>query len=135
MTLRTAGLVVVRGGKLLLAYSRRKKAWYLPGGKLAATETAQQALEREVFEELSIRLAAERLRFYTHISAPAYGESKGVQMEQDCFLYGLKEEPVPAAEISEIRYFSMAEYLRQPVRVPGVLMILQHLLLDGYLDN
>lgn len=32
--LPTAGLIVIKDNKLLLAYSNNKKAWYLPGGKI-----------------------------------------------------------------------------------------------------
>jgi len=34
MKLPTAGLIALKGDKLLLAYSNNKKAWYLPGGKI-----------------------------------------------------------------------------------------------------
>ena len=70
-TLPTAGLIIVRHRALLLAYSNNKQAWYLPGGKIDAGETAKQALLREIREELALNLDAEQLHFYTHISAPA----------------------------------------------------------------
>ena len=84
-TLPTAGLIIVRHQALLLAYSNNKQAWYLPGGKIDAGETAKQALLREIREELALDLDAEQLHFYTHISAPAYGETPAVMMAQDCF--------------------------------------------------
>ena len=60
--LPTAGLVVVKGDKLLLAYSKNKKAWYLPGGKIDDGESSLETLQREIFEELNIVLNAERLK-------------------------------------------------------------------------
>ena len=84
--LPTAGLVVVKGDKLLLAYSKNKKAWYLPGGKIDEGESSLETLQREIFEELNIVLNAERLKYYCHITAPAYGEEPPIIMEQDCFI-------------------------------------------------
>lgn len=52
--LATAGLIVVKDNKLLLAFSNNKKAWYLPGGKIDAGETSVQALQREIKEELNL---------------------------------------------------------------------------------
>jgi len=95
IALPTAGLIVVRGNKLLLAYSKNKKAWYLPGGKIDDGESSLDTLQREIFEELSIKLNSERLKYYCHITAPAYGELPHIIMEQDCFLYELNEKIEP----------------------------------------
>ncbi len=126
--LPTAGLIVLKGNRLLLAFSNNKQAWYLPGGKLDAGETSEEALIREIKEELEIDVDLERLTPYCHISAPAYGEMPNVQMEQDCFLYDLDGDTVSAnQEIGDVQYFSWEEYQQEPVQVPGVLMVYQHL--------
>jgi 8-oxo-dGTP pyrophosphatase MutT (NUDIX family) len=44
--------VCVRNGHLLLCRSRKRTLWYLPGGHVEFAEAAQDALEREIFEEL-----------------------------------------------------------------------------------
>ena len=46
----------------------------LPGGKIDENETATEALVREIKEELHIDLDRERLQYFCHIAAPAYGE-------------------------------------------------------------
>ena len=79
--LPTAGLVILKDNTLLLAYSKNKQAWYLPGGKVDLGEDAKTALLRESLEELNLTLAAERLSDLFHVSAPAYGEAKNVVME------------------------------------------------------
>src|ERR1700752_1244066 len=99
ISLVTAGLVVIKNKKLLLAFSKNKKAWYLPGGKINNDETPSHGLIREIKEELNIVIQPGELRFYTHISAPAFGEKKNIIMEQDCFLYELKQLPLLSAEI------------------------------------
>jgi 8-oxo-dGTP pyrophosphatase MutT (NUDIX family) len=134
MQLATAGLLVIQNRKLLLAFSNNKQCYYLPGGKLDTGETAKTALCREIQEELDVQLHEDDLLFYTHITAPAYGESEGVMMEQDCFLLTQPVTPNASAEIGDLRYFSLAEYLEQTNRAPGAVLILELLKRDGRID-
>ena len=131
--LPTAGLVVVKGDKLLLAYSKNKKAWYLPGGKIDDGESSLETLQREIFEELNIVLNVERLKYYCHITAPAYGEEPPIIMEQNCFIYQLNEKIEPKNEIGEVRFFDIKMYQSEPAQVPGVLLVFDKLIKDKVL--
>lgn len=122
--LHTAGLVVIQEHKLLLAYSNNKKAWYLPGGKIDKGEDSKTALIREIEEELSLVLDPKRLSFLHHVIAPAYGEKLNIMMQQDCYSYELNDEKIEATnEIGAVRYFSLEEYKKEEIQVPGVLMV------------
>jgi len=134
MQLPTAGLLAIKDRRLLLAYSKNKKCFYLPGGKIDRNETAAQALCREIEEELNVPLQETELRYYTHITAPAFGEMNGTIMEQDCFLVNRIVEPVACAEISELRYFTLTEYLAQPQTAPGAVRVLEILKEDNLID-
>ena len=129
-----AGLIAVKNRKLLLAFSKNKQAYYLPGGKVDADETAVKALIREVKEELNIILHENDLQFYCHITAAAFGEANGLIMEQDCFMCELKEAPKPTAEISKVEYFDEATYKEQEHLVPGVMMAFEQLRKDKFID-
>ena len=134
MHLYTAGLLVIQNRKLLMAFSNNKQCFYLPGGKVDKGETAAAALCREIEEELNTSIRETDLQFYTHITAPAYGEPSGVIMEQDCFFINKVVNPVAAAEISALHYFSLTAYQQQPTTAPGAVMVLQQLKADGYID-
>jgi len=125
--LPTAGLLVIKNNKLLLAFSRNKKAWYLPGGKVDSGEISRQALIREIKEELDVTLQAGLLKFYCHITAPAYGE-KNMIMEQDCYLYKLDGDIIASSEIEAVAYFDFETYQKEPVQVAGVLLVFENLL-------
>jgi len=67
----SAGLLLRPDGQLLLAQRPQGKPWAgwweLPGGKLDAGETVLQALARELFEELGVRVTqAVRWVKYVH---------------------------------------------------------------------
>lgn len=134
MQLPTAGLLYIRNRKLLLAFSRNKQCYYLPGGKVDDGETAVKALCREIAEELNTLIEPEDLLFYTHITAPAFGEPDGLIMEQDCFMLQKEITPNASAEIGELDFFSLGDYLQQTNQAPGAVMILQQLKKDGLID-
>jgi 8-oxo-dGTP pyrophosphatase MutT (NUDIX family) len=134
MQLYTVGLLIIKERKLLLAYSNNKQCFYLPGGKIDNGETSKQALCREIAEELNLFLKEDELVYYTHVTAPAYGEAEGVIMEQDCFFTTNKTVPIASAEISELKYFTLAEYLRQTAAAPGAVMVLRQLKEDNLID-
>jgi 8-oxo-dGTP pyrophosphatase MutT (NUDIX family) len=132
--MRTAGLVSLKDRKLLLAFSKNKRAFYLPGGKIDKGETSQSALRREILEELNIRINPEELRFYAHITAQAFGEENGIRMEQDCFWQNLKEEPRPGSEVLRLQYFDAETYGLEAEQVPGVLLLMQQLKRENLID-
>ena len=134
MTLATSGLIIIQDRKLLLAFSRNKECYYLPGGKIDAGESAEDALCREIEEELNVRLEKDDLRFYVHITAAAYGEQNGTVMEQDCFIVNRNIEPKACAEIGALKYFSLEEYLNESANAPGATMVLEQLKSDNFID-
>lgn len=129
--IRTVGLLVIKNDKLLLAYSNNKRAWYLPGGKIETDELPQQSLVREIWEELTLKIDVKLLKYYCHITAPAYGEDENLIMEQDCYLYELHENISPNNEIGAIKFFDSYSYEQEPAQVIGVLQILKRLKADG----
>ena len=106
----------------------------MPGGKIDANETAIAALCREVQEEMNVPISESELQFYTHITAPAFGEKEGIIMEQDCFLLQRKIVPTASAEVARLAYFSVADYKTETHQAPGALMVLQQLQLAGLID-
>lgn len=128
-----AALLVVHEGKLLLAFSQRKNAWYLPGGKIDPGESAEDALVREIREELNCNLQSDQLGWFMEVVAPAFGEPPGYYIRQQCFFYHGDLHPEASGEISALRFFAREGYLRERVQVTGVLMVLDELKKEGYL--
>jgi 8-oxo-dGTP diphosphatase len=119
------GLVHVRDGRLLVVRSRTKGAFYLPGGKLEPGETPEQALHREVLEELGVGLRD--VAGHKRYLEPAYGEGPDTLVDMACFTGDLVGSPAPSGEIAELRFVTAAEYAAHPETAPAIVRLLADL--------
>jgi 8-oxo-dGTP diphosphatase len=103
-----AGAILIQQRKLLVTRSKGKQVFVAPGGKLEVGETPRQALVRELYEELQLRVEPTALnQFGTFYALAAGQEDKRLQM--DVFLVSnWHGELKPANEIVEIRWVTSA---------------------------
>lgn len=110
-----ANVILTCQGKLLLEKRRDSDTWGLVGGGVKKTEEPLQAITREIYEELGIRVKKEDLR-----KLGVYGEPGRIAAYQDgsvwrmvVVVFGLDLETEPtlriSAESKELRFFSKEE--------------------------
>lgn len=76
------GGILIQNRRLLVCRAKGKEHFMAPGGKIEAGETAQQALQRELTEELSIHVEESQFKPFSLFEAQAAGdESKKIRME------------------------------------------------------
>ncbi len=92
------------GGKeLLFARAKGKPYYVFPGGKQEANETIEEALQRELQEELGTQASN------VQKSGVVTGQTPdGRNMEMHLYAGELQAEPHPQAEIEEIAWMSQA---------------------------
>jgi len=101
------GAVVINEGRILLV--RRGKPpsegqWSLPGGKQKTGETVQQAVEREIFEECGIKVAAgPPVAVLDSIYTDADNAVKYHYVRSDCWAEYLGGELKPSTDASDAR--------------------------------
>ncbi|MBO3699024.1 NUDIX domain-containing protein [Roseivirga sp. E12] len=95
--------------KILVARSKGKEAFYIPGGKRESGENDQQALIREIEEELSVTLKEESLKYYGTFSAQAHGHAEGIVVQMTCYQGNHDGELQAAAEIEEMAWLPFEE--------------------------
>ena len=115
--MQCACLVEVNDDHILLVRVRDNRHWYLPGGKVEAHETPEQALARELEEELCIRVKPETVNYLYTVKGPAYGMDGEVELI--CFSAEWQGDIRPAAEISDVKpiHISDTEKLAPAVKL------------------
>jgi len=105
--IRKAGAIIIQDRKLLLSRSKGKDIFVCPGGKLETTETAEQALIRELQEEQGITVNRKNLEFFGSYEAIAAGhEQAQTKLLMDVYLVKRYTGTLlPQAEIAENLWF------------------------------
>ena len=110
-----ANAIITCKGKLLLEKRRDSNTWGLVGGGVKNYETEQQAIAREVYEELGLRIPKERFHKLAVYGEPgriaAYCDGSVWRMVIVVFALELEEEPdiVISEESKGMRFFSKEE--------------------------
>lgn len=110
-----ANAIITCKGRLLLEKRRDSNTWGLVGGGVKKTETEQQAMIREIYEELGLRIPKERL-----VKMGVYGEPGRIAAYRDgsiwrmvIVVFGLELDEKPEMKISseskELRFFTKEE--------------------------
>ena len=110
-----ANAIITCKGKLLLEKRRDSDIWGMVGGGCKKTETGREAIVREVYEELGLRVPKERFEKLAVYDNPgriaAYRDGSIWRMV--IVVYGLEfdEEPVMriSSESKELRFFTKDE--------------------------
>ncbi|MDJ0359056.1 NUDIX domain-containing protein [Rhodococcus sp. H29-C3] len=121
--IRTAALAFVRDRRMIQARSAGKSVFYMAGGKIDPGESAEDALHREVREELDAAVLDGSLELLGVFECAAWGHPQGTGLRMNCFLAELASEPVATSEIAEIRYFTRDEYAAMPDVAPGSMLV------------
>lgn len=101
--------IEMRDRKVLETRSRGKDTWYIPGGKREKDETDQQALIREMKEELLVDLIPETIELYGTFEAQAHGKPEGTTVRMACYTAKYNGTLTPNAEVEEMDWFDYAK--------------------------
>ena len=102
----------IKDKRLLLARSKGNDTYYIPGGKREEGESDQQALVREIQEELAINLAAETIKLVGTFKAQAHGKPEGVMVKMTCYSAEFTGEVQASAEIEEVKWVAYGDEVK-----------------------
>lgn len=118
-----SGAVVIDTGKLLLLHKKSSEHFELPGGKVEDGETYEEAMKREVKEEIDCEVKVKKYLGYVEFVR------KGKGFRSHMFLVELKDVPKvnEPEEFSKLIWMPLSEY-QKFVLAPNVLLFCERFL-------
>lgn len=108
--------------KVLETKSRGKDIWYIPGGKREPGENDEQALVREIKEELNVDIDPTTIVYYGTFEAQAHGKPEGTIVRMTCYQAKYRGQLTPSAEVELMDWF---DYSKKELTSP-----VDHLIFD-----
>ena len=81
------GAIILRGGKVLMATNDSVDYFYSVGGRVRFGETAEEAVQREVWEETGVHMQVERLGFVHQVFFTDWDVYPGKQVHELALFY------------------------------------------------
>ncbi len=123
--------IELKDKSILLTKSYGKDTYYIPGGKREIGETDEEALTREIHEELTVTVDKSTLKFIGIFEAQAHGQPEGIFVKMTCYSGNYFGQLNASSEIEEIKWFKYSE----KDKVAGVdKLIFDHLKQNELLD-
>ena len=119
-TIRVAAAVIVHDGRIFATqrgYGAYKDGWEFPGGKIEAGETSQEALAREIMEELNVEIEVGKMLDTVEYDYPDF------HLSMDCFLCTVKSGEMVLKEHEAAKWLTR-ETLRSVDWLPADLSLI-----------
>ena len=103
-TIRVVAAIIVENGRVFATqrgYGDFKDGWEFPGGKIEAGESPEQALVREIREELDTEIRVERLLRTVEWDYPTF------HLSMDCFICKIESGDLHLREHEAARWLDL----------------------------
>ncbi len=101
--------IEIKNKSILSTKTYGKDKYYIPGGKREIGETDQQALLREIYEELNVTIDKNTLTYIGVFEAQAHGHTEGVSVKMTCYSGNYSGQLKASSEIEEIVWLKYAD--------------------------
>lgn len=122
-TVRVVAAILQKEGRIFATqrgYGAYKDYWEFPGGKIEPGETPEQAVVREIREELETVVRPERLLMTVEYDYPEF------HLSMDCFLCSILEGNLKLVEHESARWLA-PDQLRSVDWLPADLLVIDRL--------
>lgn len=126
-TIRVVAAIMHKDGKIFATqrgYGAYKDYWEFPGGKIEAGETPEEALIREIKEELATTIQIERFLTTVEYDYPEF------HLSMDCFICSIVEGEPELLEHESACWLSL-DHLRDVNWLSADLLVVDDLLSDS----
>ncbi|WP_347217161.1 NUDIX domain-containing protein [Chryseobacterium sp.] len=101
--------IELQNKSILSTKSYGKDKYYIPGGKRETGETDEQALIREIEEELNVMVDKSTLNYIGTFEAQAHSHAEGIMVKMTCYSGQYSGELKASSEIEEIKWLHYSD--------------------------
>ena len=101
--------IEIKEKSILSTKSFGKDKYYIPGGKREVGESDEQALVREISEELSVTIDVNTIKYIGTFEAQAHGHAEGILVKMTCYAGKYSGELKANSEIEEIKWLNFSD--------------------------
>lgn len=118
---KIGAIILDEAGRLLIAKPRTNEFWLFVGGKLEASESAEECLKRELREELDVELADTPEHYLTSPIELAAGDARGRTVQIHAYRVRILGAPVASSEIERIHWLTASDFRAERFKLGSVL--------------
>lgn len=101
--------VEIQSGRILTTLSKGKSVYYIPGGKRDKGESDEEALVREVKEELTVDMKPSSIEYLGTYRAQADGKAEGITVKMTCYTGDFNGTLKADNEIAEVAWMDYSD--------------------------
>ena len=105
-TIRVVAAIIKKDNKILIAkrgYGEFKGMYEFPGGKIELGENPEDALKREILEEMKTHIDVDQFFYHVHYEYPSF------ILEMDCFVWHLIDQHITLLEHMDYQWIDPHE--------------------------
>ena len=122
-TIHVVAAIILQDGKIFATqrgYGTYKDWWEFPGGKIEADETPEQALAREIREELAVEISVDKYLTTVEYDYPEF------HLSMACYWCSVKEGHLTLLEHEAARWLPLDD-LRQVNWLPADVLVVEEI--------
>lgn len=121
-TINVVAAILINKDKILIAkrgYGEFKGMYEFPGGKIEDGEKPEDALKRELLEEMQVHIEVNSLFYHVHYEYPSF------ILEMDCFICHLLDDHITLMEHMDYKWIHPGE--KNILWVPADVQIIEEI--------
>lgn len=123
-TIKVVAAIIKKKDQILIAQRLKGEfagQWEFPGGKIEENETPQEALQREIFEEMELNISIEEFLTTVEYDYPNF------HLSMDCFICSMKNDTIILHDHAYMQWISLYTDLQDINWIPADIQIINAL--------